>query len=74
MTWKLLPAALVLTAGLGAAVGLHAQQPPAQAAGTGAQDQVAALKQSMQQGLAKLRQYRVGRDHRHQHEGRGEKP
>jgi len=30
---------------------------PAQAAGGGAQDQVAALKQSMQQGLAKIRQY-----------------
>ena len=36
---------------------LQAQQPPAQAAGGGAQDQVAALKQSMQQGLAKIRQY-----------------
>ena len=35
---------------------LLAQQPPAQAAG-GAQDSVAALKQSMQQGLAKIRQY-----------------
>jgi len=39
------------------AVSLQAQQPPAQAAGGGAQDQVAALKQSMQQGLAKIRQY-----------------
>ena len=36
---------------------LQAQQPPAQAAGGGAQDQVTALKQSMQQGLAKTRQY-----------------
>ena len=57
MTWRLMLAALATTAGLGAAVGLHAQQPPAQAGGTGAPDQVAALKQSMQQGLAKLRQY-----------------
>jgi hypothetical protein len=36
---------------------LQAQQPPAQAAGGGAQDQVAALKTSMQQGLARTRQY-----------------
>jgi hypothetical protein len=57
MNRKMLPAALAMTAALGAAVGLHAQQPPAQAGGTGAQDQVAALKQSMQQGLAKIRQY-----------------
>jgi hypothetical protein len=39
------------------AASLQAQQPPAQAAGGGPQDQVAALKQSMQQGLAKIRQY-----------------
>ena len=39
------------------AASLQAQQPAAQAAGAGAQDQVAALKQSMQQGLAKIRQY-----------------
>lgn len=56
MTWRLMLAALAMTVGLGAAVGLHAQQPPAQAAG-GTPDRVAALKQSMQQGLAKIRQY-----------------
>ena len=49
--------AVVTAAALALGVGLQAQQPPAQAGGTGAQDQVAALKQSMQQGLAKLRQY-----------------
>ena len=38
-------------------MGLQAQQPPTQAAAGGAQDKVAALKQSMQQGLAKARQY-----------------
>ena len=36
---------------------LQAHQGPAQAAGGGTQDPVAALKQSMQQGLAKIRQY-----------------
>jgi hypothetical protein len=36
---------------------LEAQQPPAQAAGGGAQDHVAALKQTMQQGMALARKY-----------------
>jgi hypothetical protein len=33
---------------------LYAQQPPAPAAGGGAQDHVAALKQSLQQGAARF--------------------
>jgi hypothetical protein len=49
--------AVVAAATLGFGAILQAQQPPAQAAGGGAQDQVAALKQSMQQGMAKIRQY-----------------
>ena len=46
--------AVTLAAVLIVAASLQAQQPPAQG---GAQDQVAALKQSMQQGLAGIRQY-----------------
>lgn len=57
MTWKQLSALAVAAVAIGAGVSLQAQQPPAQAAGGGAQDQVAALKQSMQQGMAKIRQY-----------------
>ena len=57
MTWKQTSALVVATAAIGIGVGLQAQQPPAQAAAGGAQDKVAALKQSMQQGLAKARQY-----------------
>ena len=57
MTWKQTSALVVATAAIGIGVSLQAQQPPAQAAGGGAQDRVAALKQSMQDGQAKLRQY-----------------
>jgi len=57
MTWKHTFGAAVTAATLGIGAILQAQQPPAQAAGGGAQDQVAALKQSMQQGMAKIRQY-----------------
>jgi len=57
MTWKHTFGAVVAAATLGVGAILQAQQPPAQAAGGGAQDQVAALKQSMQQGMAKIRQY-----------------
>ena len=57
MTWKHTFGAVVAAATLGIGAILQAQQPPAQAAGGGAQDQVAALKQSMQQGMAKIRQY-----------------
>ena len=57
MTWKQVSGVVVAGLTLGVGAILHAQQPPAQAAGGGAQDQVAALKQSMQQGMAKIRQY-----------------
>jgi hypothetical protein len=36
---------------------VHAQQPPSPAGGGGAQDHVAALKQSLQQGMAAIRRY-----------------
>jgi hypothetical protein len=57
MTWKHISAVVTAVVALAMASSLQAQQPPAQAAGGGAQDQVTALKQSMQQGLAKIRQY-----------------
>jgi len=57
MRWKHASAAVVAAFALAMVTSLQAQQPPAQAGGGGAQDQVAALKQSMQQGLAKIRQY-----------------
>ena len=57
MTRHTLLALVLAIALLGAFEPALAQQPPAQAAGGGAQDAVAALKQSMQQGLAKIRQY-----------------
>ncbi len=52
--WMGAVAAAVIACSLGGA--LRAQQPAAQPAG-GAQDHVAALKTSLQQGLAKARQY-----------------
>ena len=57
MTWKQVSGVVVAAATLGFGAILQAQQPPAQAAGGGTQDPVAALKQSMQQGMAKIRQY-----------------
>jgi hypothetical protein len=57
MTWKQVWVSSLAAAALVMVASLQAQQPPAQAAGGGAQDQVAALKQSMQQGLAKTRHY-----------------
>jgi len=57
MTWKHTFGAVVAAAAIAVGAILQAQQPPAQAAGGGAPDQVAALKQSMQQGMAKIRQY-----------------
>ncbi len=57
MTWKHISAIVTAVVALDMASSLHAQQPPAQAAAGGAQDQVAALKQSMQQGLAGIRKY-----------------
>ena len=55
MTWRQISASMI--AMLGIATSVVAQQPPAQAAGGGAQDHVAALKQSMQQGMALARKY-----------------
>jgi hypothetical protein len=55
MTWRSSAIAVVAIA-LGAAVSLDAQPPSAQAA-AGAQDPVAALKQTMQQGMAAARKY-----------------
>ena len=57
MTWKQISALVVTAAAIGVGVKLHAQQPPAQPAAGGAQDQVAALKQTMQQGMALARKY-----------------
>jgi hypothetical protein len=57
MTWKHLSGAVTAAATLGMAAALHAQQPPATPAGGAAQDPVAAVKQSLQQGMAKIRQY-----------------
>ena len=54
MTWKSMTMSAV--AAVATAVALHAQQPP-QPAGGAAQDPVAALKQSIQQGLAKAHGY-----------------
>ncbi len=48
--------ASALAAAFAVAAAMHAQQ-PAPKAGAGAQDQVAALKASLQEGLAKARQY-----------------
>ena len=57
MKWHQVPVIVCVVLILLTAAPLLAQQPPAQAAAGGAQDSVAALKQSMQQGLAKVRQY-----------------
>ncbi len=55
MTWKHASAAAIAAVTVGLGVALHAQ-PPAQPA-AGAADPVAAVKQSLQQGLAKARGY-----------------
>jgi hypothetical protein len=57
MTWKQIAGVAVAAVALGIGALVQAQQPPAQAAGGGAQDQVAALKQSLQQGMALARTY-----------------
>ena len=49
--------AAIAAATLIGAAGLAAQQPPAQAGGDAKQDHVAALKQSLQEGKTKIRQY-----------------
>ena len=55
MAWKQISATLIVAAMLSVSTLLIAQQPPAQAGG--AQDHVAALKQSMQQGMGLARKY-----------------
>jgi len=55
MNRKLLAVALVAASAIGIGAIVHAQQAPA--AGAGKADGVAALKQSLQQGLAKARNY-----------------
>jgi hypothetical protein len=50
-------ALVIAAAAFGAGAVLQAQQPAAQAAGGGGQDHVAALKQTMQQGMALARKY-----------------
>jgi hypothetical protein len=57
MTWKQISAIVTAGAALGVGATLRAQQAPAQAAGGGAQDHVAALKQTMQQGMGLARKY-----------------
>ena len=50
-------APIVIAAALAGSMFLQAQQPAPQAGAGGAQDQVAALKQTMQQGLGLARKY-----------------
>ena len=57
MTWKQASATVIAATTVSIGAMLHAQQPPAQATGGGAQDPVAALKQTMQQGMALARNY-----------------
>jgi hypothetical protein len=57
MTWKQISATFVVAATLGVGTPLMAQQPPAQAAAGGAQNRVAALKQTMQKGMDLARKY-----------------
>jgi hypothetical protein len=54
MSWKRISTAIIGAAALSSGFGAHAQQPTAQ---PGTQDPVAALTQSVQQGLALIRQY-----------------
>jgi hypothetical protein len=57
MTGKRTPVIAIAAATLAIAAGLAAQQPPAQSGGGTKQDHVAALKQSLQDGQAKIRTY-----------------
>ena len=57
MTWKQISAVVVATAALGVGAVLGAQQPPAQPPAGGQPDHVAALKQTMQQGMGLARKY-----------------
>ncbi len=56
MTWKQTSATIILAATLGAGTLMKAQQPKTQGA-AGKQDKVAAIKQSIQQGMALARKY-----------------
>ncbi len=55
--WKQIRTVVIAAATLGIAAGVHAQPPPPQPAAGAGQDPVAAVKQSLQQGMAKIRQY-----------------
>ena len=57
MTWKEVSGTVLAALVIVAVLPLQAQQPTAQAAAGGAQDQVAALKQAVQQGLVAARKY-----------------
>jgi hypothetical protein len=57
MTWRRILVSMMAIAMLGIASGLAAQQPQGQAAGGGQQDHVAALKQTLQKGMALARKY-----------------
>jgi hypothetical protein len=57
MTWKQIAVIVGAAGAIGIGVSLQAQQPAPQAAGGGAQDHVAALKQTMQQGMGLARKY-----------------
>ncbi len=57
VTWKQASATVIAAATVGMGAMLQAQPPPVQAAAGGAQDKVAALKQTMQQGMAAARKY-----------------
>ena len=56
MSWKPFWSHAIAAASLAVGVIVQAQPPPA-AAASGAQDHVAALKQSLQQGMAAIRRY-----------------
>jgi hypothetical protein len=57
MTWKQISAVVVATAALSVGAVLGAHQPPAQPPAGGQPDHVAALKQTMQQGMGLARKY-----------------
>jgi len=57
MIWRQVSATAIAATALGIGTMMHAQQPPAQPPGGGKPDQVAALKQTIQQGMALARKY-----------------
>ena len=74
MTMKQIGTAVAAASALLLASLVQAEQAAAPPAAAGKADAVAALKQSLQQGMAKIRQYRVDRNDHHQPEGRGKGP